>query len=542
MRTQLETGKIGGHLEMVFENWTYEEWNTILLEKYQNLYTVITDTIPELWTPLQFALSIQKILNIKDCTLPFAGILLGAPSSLKTVIVELFRNSKNSYYTDNFSAKSFVSHYAGIKEEQLKKIDMLPMIKDKFFLCSELSPMFAKKEEELNETIGLITRVLDGQGLVTNTGACGQRGYQGDYMFTWLGAAVDIPYRVHKLMGSRGAKLHFLRLSRMNKTENDLLLAMDKDDFIPKIKKIRQTLVDLLEWFDRCPVSEDGTEKITKENNLIKIHWDNDKDVEYAKRVIVRIGILLGYLRAVVTTWETHGSQGLDYNYATAIREEPTRAITQLRNLARGHALSQGRTWITIQDLSLPIKVVLSTAPIDRVNIFDLLIAHNGYLTTSIIKSSLNTSPHTAHRIMAELKAVELVDVNEPETQTEEKQIKLKHEFDWFLSEEFKELREGFKAADYSEFIKEYCRKYNICLEEKPTPCNIAEQENPPLRYTYECYECTKLNHGTPVYQTNSLGDYQRHWIKSGHKGPCQPGLVDIEHHEWSPQGKPWEK
>src|SRR5437867_5624140 len=100
---------------------------------------------------------------------------------------------------------------------------MLPKIKNKFFLCSELSPMFTKKQEEINETIGLITRLLDGQGLVTNTGACGQRGYEGEHMFTWLGASVDIPYRVHKLMGNLGPKLHFLRLPKTKKTEDALV-------------------------------------------------------------------------------------------------------------------------------------------------------------------------------------------------------------------------------------------------------------------------------------------------------------------------------
>ncbi len=148
--------------------------------------------------------------------------------------------------------------------------------------------------------------------------------------------------------------------------------------------------------------------------------------------------LLLGHLRAVVPTWETHGSQGTDYDYATAIREEPDRAITQLRNIARGHALSKGRNWITKEDLSLPIKVVLSTASIDRVNIFDLLIAHKGTLTTKIITESLNTNHHTAHRIMVELKAVELVDLKESDSQTEEKEIILKDDFDWFLSDEFK--------------------------------------------------------------------------------------------------------
>jgi predicted transcriptional regulator len=303
-----------------------------------------------------------------------------------------------------------------------------------------------------------------------------------------------------------------------------------------KSKKIRLVLTQLLDWFDKCPVDD---ETVTRENNLIKIKWDNDKTDDYTKHILARIGILLSHLRAVVPTRDTSGSQGLDYSYATAILEQPDRATTQLRNLARGHALSQGRNWITIQDLPIAIKVVLSTASLDRVNIFDLLIAHKGTLTTKIIKDSLNTDHHTAHRIMAELKAVGLVNLKESETATEQKEITLKPEFDWFLTEEFKELREGFEPTDYSEHIKAYCKKYDINLEEKLPPSNTKQQEVTPK--LYDCYECKKLNHGTPVYQTDSLSDYQRHWTTSGHKGPCKPGLADIEKHGWEPQGKDWE-
>lgn len=148
---------------MSSEPWTFEEWNSNVIEYYQKLYKTVNENMPELSIPLDFALSIKTILNIKGCTLPFAGILLGPPSSLKSQAVELFRKWKNIYFTDNFTPRSFISHYAGQTEEKLKKIDMLPKIKDRMFLCSELSPMFMKKEEELNEIIGLLTRVLDGQ-------------------------------------------------------------------------------------------------------------------------------------------------------------------------------------------------------------------------------------------------------------------------------------------------------------------------------------------------------------------------------------------
>jgi hypothetical protein len=80
---------------------------------------------------------------------------------------------------------------------------------------------------------------------------------------------------------------------------------------------------------------------------------------------------------------------------------------------------------------------------------------------------------------MAELKAVELVDLEEFETQTEEKEITLKPEFDWFLTEEFQELLEGFEGSDNSEYVDAFVKKYNISLKEKTPPCNTELQEVP---------------------------------------------------------------
>src|SRR5262249_26672569 len=92
-----------------------EEWKSQLSEKYRNLIKVANDNLPGLWDSLEFELSVHKILNIADCTLPFAGIVLGPPSSLKTVGIDLFRHWINVYYTDSFSAKSFVSHSTAIR-------------------------------------------------------------------------------------------------------------------------------------------------------------------------------------------------------------------------------------------------------------------------------------------------------------------------------------------------------------------------------------------------------------------------------------------
>jgi hypothetical protein len=100
-----------------------EEWQAKLVEKYENLQETVRLNLPNLRSGLEFVLSAKSILKIKDCTLPFAGILLGSPSSLKTVGIELFRKWPQTYYTDNFSAKSFVSHSTAVTKEQLEEID-----------------------------------------------------------------------------------------------------------------------------------------------------------------------------------------------------------------------------------------------------------------------------------------------------------------------------------------------------------------------------------------------------------------------------------
>jgi hypothetical protein len=138
-----------------------EEWHVKLKEKYQNLQQIVNKNLPNLWLSLELELSILRILNIKDCTLPFAGIVLGRPSSLKTVGIELFRRSHHTYYTDNFSAKAFVSHSTAVPKEELVEIDMLPKIKNKCFLTPELAPTFAAKDEDLIQVLGIMTRILD---------------------------------------------------------------------------------------------------------------------------------------------------------------------------------------------------------------------------------------------------------------------------------------------------------------------------------------------------------------------------------------------
>lgn len=110
---------------------------------------------------------------------------------------------------------------------------------------------------------------------------------------------------------------------------------------------------------------------------------------------------------------------------------------------------------MTMEDVPIIVKTVLSTAQIDRVKIFSLLLANKGRsLSTSRITLSLNISPQTARRKMTEFKAIGLVD-EENSGSNHELSIRLKQEFNWFLSEEFNQIREEFEPADYHKYLKE---------------------------------------------------------------------------------------
>ncbi len=491
-------------LNAAHDGMSSEDWRIGVERRFETLRAAVRNNIPELWPGLEFELSGMRILNIQGCTLPLIGIILGRPAGGKTQVISLLRKWPHAYYTDIFTARSFVTHTTAVSEQKdLMKIDMLPKIKNKIFGTPEFSPIFTAKEEDLRSIMGIITRIADGQGLASDSGAHGHRAYEGTHMLVWIGAAVDVPYSVYKVLASLGPKLYFFRLPYEDRTVDDIMKDMG-GDFSIKFDSIQTALYDYLKWFeigpdlknddtdgegeqDKDPLIKekdlrfkgDGTDlfkfhddddiihaekmkrkKLESERKeitgprLLKMVWDRERDDLQAKRCIAELAKLLSYLRCEVKTWHTEGTQGSDYGYSPSLPEDPKRAADVLINLARGHALLYGRNYITLEDVPITIKTALSTAQIERVSLFDLLLAHNGTLNTTQMEDYLSFSPPTIRRIMTEFKATRLVKV-EPVGSSHQQSMSLKEEFKWFLTDEFKKLREGFIPTDYHEFMKQ---------------------------------------------------------------------------------------
>jgi len=130
----------------------------------------IRENFPTLLRPAEVCLSVEAQLLLNDVSNPFALALVDVPSSGKTIILNFFDGpAELSYTTDNFTPASFVSHASNVRREDLGKVDLLPRIRYHVLIVRELGSIFGAKEDDLIKSLGILTRVLDGEGLETDS-------------------------------------------------------------------------------------------------------------------------------------------------------------------------------------------------------------------------------------------------------------------------------------------------------------------------------------------------------------------------------------
>jgi hypothetical protein len=185
---------------------------------------VIGENFPTYLKPAEICLSVQAQLLLNDVSNPFALALVDVPSSGKTIILNFFDGAiELTYTTDNLTPASFVSHATNVKREDLAEVDLLPRIRYRTLIVRELGSIFGAKDDDLIKSLGILTRVLDGEGLETDSGVLGRRGYKGDYLFMLLAGTTPIPPRVSKIMGNFGSRLFFLALHTPEDSEAELV-------------------------------------------------------------------------------------------------------------------------------------------------------------------------------------------------------------------------------------------------------------------------------------------------------------------------------
>lgn len=392
----------------------------------QQWRNTIARYFPDYVLPAEVLLSVICQLAIKDITNPFGLVLVDRPSSGKTIVLNFLSGCKDLVYvTDNFSASAFVSHACNIKREDLESIDLLPKIKHKTFMVRDLAPLFGMRDDDLLKTMGILTRLFDGEGLISDSGLHGQRGYKGDYLFMFLAASTPIRPRVWRVMGNFGSRLFFLNMDVPTKNV-DVLANQLRARYSPKRKerKCRKATSILLE--KAFP-------------GLKTVVWDNENENLDLLKEISILAKLVASLRGIVQFRE-NDKEGLDF--AEVQIENPDRINQAFYNLARGHALACGRNKLADEDLAIVLNVALSSAPWERGKLLKLFIEMEGELKPEDVEEQLNVSKPTALKFLDILKHLGIIfDESFSLSRGGHAYIyKVSADFKWLLSSRFKQL------------------------------------------------------------------------------------------------------
>ena len=399
--------------------------NYFNLSDYASWRTVIEKNFPNLLLAAEVGASQYGQLLIKDIPNPCAIALIDVPSAGKTITLNLFSKFDKSLTLDNFTPASFVSQAANVKTEKLKDVDLLPKVRNKVLIIRDLAPLFGLRDDDLLKSMGILTRVLDGEGLELHAGVHGSRGYSGDYSFMFLAASTPIAPKVFKLMGNLGSRLFFLHLRSERKSEETLA-----------------SQLVITSWKQKQQISQEATNSFL--GNLWAsypngIEWDKTKDPKDCLLIISRCANLLSKLRGSINVWKEDYGNHEEYSYQEPVIEMPDRISQILYNLTRGHALISGRTNIDYDDLGIVINITFDSAALSRSRLFRLLIKNGGQITSDEVVSKINCSKPTALKEIEILKVLGLVDVKDSEFSIPGRPVKiaiLKEELSWFISEE----------------------------------------------------------------------------------------------------------
>ncbi|MBU0756872.1 MAG: toprim domain-containing protein [Nanoarchaeota archaeon] len=379
-------------IEKCFVPISKEEYRKIIIEYF-----------PDVWVILDSIIAVISTLKLEGLSDPIGLNLVGSPSGNKTTLLSFLYDFPYLFHkSDDFTPKSFVSHSANVSDDDLESIDLLPKIKNRCIVIPELGPLFSKRKEDLIENIGTITRIFDGQGYESDSGAKGHRGYRGDYKFAWLAATTPLSKVVWQIMGKLGSRLMFVSMPDIEKEDNELYeIVTGKTPFLEKVKRCKEATHKFLK-------------SVFKDGKVRNIVWDNTKNDPKCAVVIVSCAQLLRRLRAPIEIWKQKSNNGdneIKYGYNSPLIEKPERIITLLSILAKGHAISENRDKITIDDMSTVVNIAMSSMPDVRRKFFILILKKKDALVSiEDIMDELKCSKSQAYTVVKTLEVLGLVD------------------------------------------------------------------------------------------------------------------------------------
>src|SRR5262249_50136816 len=279
------------------------------------------------------------------------------------------------------------------------------------------------------QRFAIITRVLDGQGLMTDSGTHGRRGYRGDYLFAWIGCTTPFEESVGRVLAQLGSRLFFFVMDDgEDVTVEELVESEQGPSYAERLTASKQALHPFL------------TALFEAYGGVRGVKWDSTKDPRHVRESIARCATLLSAMRSEPAR---EGDPERNPGFTPAKKELPRRAFAILRNIARAHALVFGRTSLSEGDLPVVARVTISSMPTDSRLAFAAFVESGEPVLTRDVRHRLGVKhPATASKVLADLEGRGIV-VNQPQGPGNPTLWTLHEKWRWCASPEFRALLLG---------------------------------------------------------------------------------------------------
>jgi len=327
-------------------------------------------------------------------------LVVGAPSSDKTNQVTLLRDMPHVYFLDTLTENAFITGY--IPEDGQPPKDLLAELDQRCLVVKELGAIFSLKAELIRKVLGDLQAIYDGQ-FAKFTGTRGLVEHRAAFPF--IGCVTPLALNQHqRYMAAIGPRFLFYRVLPLTEqqVQHGFELSWQPEGRRQRLDELRR-LVSAYGW--QCYHAKRMLQPETPE----------------IRTRLNELALFLSYGRAVILT-ERHQQQGEEgktytvYEHTGQQREEPFRALQQLRGLARSLAVVHARDHITDHEMELLRRVVLSSMPPDRADALLLFqqgnphLRSDGGLTRRAASEALKRSYNQAKRLLQELENLGLAE------------------------------------------------------------------------------------------------------------------------------------
>ena len=366
---------------------------------YKNLlrYEDIEEKVSEFLPGLQVALKVVLAVAIASCFRFPAMVwllLVDVPSSGKTDLVRLIKDSSITYYLDNLTQNAFVS---GERVTKTNKVhDLLPLLDNKCFVVKDWTSIFSLDEKATKKILGDLVNIYDKEfaKFSSSRGLIPYESY-----FSHLGCITPATLNKHtQYLNMIGARFLFYNLPETSE-ENEkasreyIFSGKDRTELEAEAKKYVSSYLE----------------------QLTQLKWEEPTISKEAENYIWIGANLIAHCRGIVILQPSkfmneEGKERTSYQVIASQIEKPWRALYQLKILAECLAFVVWKDFVEIDELELIKEIVLASMPADRSQVLKIIQKNNGIITAKKLSEDSEIAYKTSQRLLEELVALKVLN------------------------------------------------------------------------------------------------------------------------------------